>query len=156
MLHQSGFHTVYLGLGTNLGDKEANIALALRLIAERIGVVEACSGLHATAPWGFVSDNNFINAAVRVGTRLTAEGVLKATQAIELEMGRRHKTVERQYSDRIIDIDILLIGNENIATTDLTVPHPLMLEREFVMQPLLEVLDAEGQKTVRRLIEKQG
>ncbi len=146
-------HTVYLGLGTNLGDREANMRLALRLIGERVGTVEACSKLHFTEPWGFVSDNEFANAVARVATTLSAQGVLEATQGIERDMGRTEKSVEGQYHDRIIDIDILLFGNNKITAPGLEIPHPLMLKRDFVMLPLREVLDAEGRNFLEKLIE---
>ena len=146
-------HTVYLGLGTNLGDREANMRLALRLIGERVGTVEACSELHFTAPWGFVSDNEFANAVARVATRLSAQGVLDATQGIERDMGRTEKSAAGQYHDRIIDIDILLFGNKRITAPGLVIPHPLMLRRDFVMLPLREVLDEEGQKFLEKIIE---
>lgn len=129
----------YLGLGTNLGDKNKNIAEAIKRIEELVGEVVRQSALYATKPWGFASDNDFLNAAVCVETCLTPRQLLYATQRIEQEMGRTVKSVDGEYHDRIIDIDILLYGNEHIHESDLVVPHPLMREREFVMKPLNEI-----------------
>ena len=134
-------HTVYLGLGTNLGDRRRNIAEAVRLIGERVGTVRRLSSLIETEPWGFASDNMFVNAAVCVETSLSPRGVLEATQAIEREIGRTEKSVDGRYHDRTIDIDILLYDDIRVDEPDLKIPHPLMREREFVMRPLGEILD---------------
>ena len=101
-------HSVYLGLGSNLGQKEENIRKAIELIGLRVGLVARQSSLISTEPWGFESDNQFVNAAVLCLTELSPREVLRATQKIEREMGRSHKSVGGNYSDRIIDIDILL------------------------------------------------
>lgn len=133
-------HTVYLGLGTNLGDRRRNIAEAVRLIGEQIGIVRRLSSLFETEPWGFSSDNMFVNAAVKVDTLLSPRGVLEATQSIERIMGRTEKSANRQYHDRLIDIDILIYDDVKVDEPDLKIPHPLMHEREFVMRPLGEIL----------------
>ena len=130
---------VYLGLGTNLGDKENNLRLAVQNIEVRIGKVISLSAFYATAPWGFSSENGFLNAAVCVETSLTPLEILSITQAIEHEMGRTHKSVNGVYSDRLIDIDMLLYGNIVLETPTLKLPHPLMQERDFVMKPLAEI-----------------
>ena len=132
---------VYFSLGTNLGDKEANIGEAIRKISELIGTVERQSTLYVTEPWGFESENLFVNAAVCCTTGLTPRQVLDATQRIERQMGRKVKSVDGQYHDRIIDIDILMFGDLKIDEPDLKIPHPLMHEREFVMKPLNEIVD---------------
>jgi len=134
-------HKVYLALGSNLGDKKANIERAIRLIEELIGRVDRQSALIVTEPWGFRSDNNFVNAAIRCLTTLSPRQLLTATQSIELSMGRKAKTVAEQYEDRIIDIDILLYDDITINEPGLKIPHPLMHERDFVMRPLNEILD---------------
>ena len=133
-------HTVYLGLGTNLGDRRGNMDTAMRLLGERVGNVVRASSLYETEPWGFASDNMFMNAAVCVETSLTPRDVLEATQAIEREMGRTAKSTDGQYHDRLIDIDILLYDDISVDEPDLKIPHPLMREREFVMRPLGEIL----------------
>ena len=132
---------VYFSLGTNLGDKEANIGEAIRKISELIGTVERQSTLYVTEPWGFESENLFVNAAVCCTTGLTPRQVLDATQRIERQMGRKVKSVDGQYHDRIIDIDILMFGDLKIDEPDLKIPHPLMHERECVMKPLNEIVD---------------
>ena len=130
---------IYLGLGSNLGDKCLHLRTAINEIEKRIGHVECQSAFVETEPWGFESDNTFVNAVVRVDTALSPLDLLKETQTIEREMGRTHKTVDGKYSDRIIDIDILLYGDAEINLPELVVPHPMMYERDFVMKPLEEV-----------------
>lgn len=132
-------HVVYLSLGTNLGRKEENIRRAIRMIDERIGSVAAQSALYHSEPWGFQSENLFVNAAICCRTTLSPHELLHATQQIEREMGRRHKSTDGQYHDRIIDIDILLYDDITIDTPDLQIPHPLMQQRDFVMVPLGEI-----------------
>ncbi len=147
---------LYLSLGSNLGDRERNIRSAIALIGERVGKVVRCSSLHYTKPWGFKSDNEFINAAVAVECSLSPREVLLATQAIERELGRTEKSqpanTEKsqpnstdlpQYHDREIDIDILLYDHWRINAPDLHIPHPLMHERDFVMRPLREVYEEQ-------------
>ena len=134
-------HKVYLSLGSNLGDKEANIRNAISLIGERVGLVVRQSSLISTEPWGFESDNLFVNACVLCETTLTPRQVLRATQKIERELGRTHKSVNGHYADRLIDIDILLYDDLRVDEPDLQIPHPLMFERDFVMIPLGEIRD---------------
>ena len=101
-------HTVFLSLGTNLGDKERNLNDAIAHIQRRIGTVVAKSAFVQTEPWGFESDNSFLNAAIKVETIQSPEQVLHQTQEIERMLGRVSKSVDGKYHDRIIDIDILL------------------------------------------------
>lgn len=131
----------YLGLGTNLGDKEGNIVAAIEKIGELIGDVVRQSALYHTKPWGFDSDNEFVNAAVAVDTTLSPRELLAATQQIERSMGRKEKSKDGVYHDRIIDIDILLYGDKHVCELDLVIPHPLMHERDFVMKPLGEIIN---------------
>ena len=131
--------TLYLSLGTNLGDRRSNLDTALELIAQRIGTVQAKSEILETKPWGFESPNSFLNMAVKVKTNLGPRQALLATQGIEKEMGRTQKSVGKIYHDRPIDIDILLCDDVVLSTRDLTIPHPLMHERMFVMQPLAQI-----------------
>lgn len=139
---------VYLGLGTNLGDKEKNIAVAIDKIGELVGDVVRQSALYGTKPWGFASENDFINAAVCVETALSPYEVLTATQQIERSMGREEKSKNGEYHDRIIDIDILLYGEVHINDSMLTVPHPLIMQRDFVVKPLSEIADMEIVKKI--------
>lgn len=130
---------VYLGLGTNLGDKEANLRTAIYKLQERIGKLVSLSSLYETAPWGFESAHSFLNAAICLETSLAPLEVLHTTQEIEKELGRMKKSVNGIYSDRPIDIDILLYDDLILQTPELTIPHPLMTERDFVMKPLVEI-----------------
>lgn len=137
-------HKVFLGLGSNLGDCEENIRKAISLIGERVGLVIRQSSLIETEPWGFESDNKFLNAVILCETTLTPRQVLRATQKIERELGKLRKHSTRRtplsiYHDRPIDIDILLYDDLTIDEPDLKIPHPLMHERDFVMIPLKEI-----------------
>ena len=131
--------TLYLSLGTNLGDRRKNLETALTLISQRVGTVMARSSVIETEPWGFESQNRFLNMAAKVLTELKPTQVLDTTQAIEREMGRTTKSDAGGYKDRFIDIDILLYDDLVIDTPRLTIPHPHMYERSFVMEPLTEI-----------------
>ena len=132
-------HQVYLGLGTNLGNKEANLKAALEEIRKRVGEVTSLSAFHASEPWGFKSENTFLNAVCCVHTDFSPQEILHITQEIERELGRIKKSIGGVYSDRVIDIDILLYDDLRMHTSELTIPHPLMWERDFVMIPLHEI-----------------
>ena len=133
---------VYLGIGTNLGEREANLRRAIELMHERVGECIACSSIYRSAPQGFVSDNQFANIVVVCQTDHSPEQVLQITQSIEREMGRKEKSVNGIYHDRVIDIDLLKAyeGDREIVvqTPTLSLPHPRMEERDFVMVPLHE------------------
>ena len=128
----------YLGLGTNIGNKRRNMITAAALLAERVGDVLALSGFYETEPWGFESENFFLNADVKLKTSFPPLELLQITQQIEKELGRAEKS-NGVYHDRIIDIDILLYDDEVLQIPGLTLPHPLMHERKFVMDPLSEI-----------------
>lgn len=149
--------TVYLGLGTNLGNKEANLRTAIHKLQERIGKQVSLSSFYETAPWGFESDHSFLNAAIGLETNLSPIEILHITQEIEKELGRTKKSVNGSYSDRLIDIDILLYDTLVLQTPELTIPHPLMTERDFVMNPLIEiagnVIHPTRQKTLSELYQ---
>ncbi|MDR1779271.1 MAG: 2-amino-4-hydroxy-6-hydroxymethyldihydropteridine diphosphokinase [Tannerella sp.] len=130
---------VYLSLGSNCGNRRKYLITALALLAERAGDVVAISSFHETEPWGFESPNKFLNVAAELHTALNPCDLLHLTQQIEIELGRTKKTVSQSYGDRCIDIDILLYDSRIIQTPDLTIPHPLMHERLFVLQPLAEI-----------------
>ena len=133
-------HTVYLSLGSNLGDRKATMRRAIGLLNERAGSVDRQSSFIETEPWGFESTNKFLNMCVRLLTTLSPEQLLMATKQIERELGRTQKSVNGLYHDRPIDIDILMYDDIHLDTPDLTLPHPHMQEREFVMKPLREIL----------------
>lgn len=140
-------HRVYLGLGSNLGDREEHIRKAVALIGEKVGLVIRQSSLIETEPWGFESENRFLNGVILVETSLPPRQLLRATQKIERSLGRKRKSTDSslqspdfsKYSDRPIDIDILLYDDLTIDEPDLKIPHPLMEQRDFVMIPLNEI-----------------
>lgn len=134
-------HTVFLGLGANIGDRHKSLERAIRLIDRNIGRVTRRSSFIETDPWGFESENVFLNAAICVVTELSPMQLLEATQSIEDEMGRSSRSTGGQYHDRKIDIDILLYDDITVDTPTLKIPHPLMYERDFVMIPLREILE---------------
>ena len=129
---------VYLGLGTNIGNRRRNMITAAALLAERVGDILALSGFYETEPWGFESKNIFLNASVKLKTSFSPLELLQITQQIEKELGRTEKS-NGTYHDRIIDIDILLYDDEVLQIPGLILPHPLMHERKFVMDPLSEI-----------------
>ncbi len=134
-------HEVYLALGSNLGCRREMLDEAVRQIDHRVGRVVRRSSWIETEPWGFESAHRFLNGAVCCLTRHTPHEVLRLTQAIERDMGRERKTGgDRAYADRTIDIDILLYDRLHLETPDLTIPHPLMEQRDFVMVPLRQIL----------------
>lgn len=142
---------VYLGLGSNEGDREANIRLALSMLDDMDGVsVVKVSDLIETEPWGFNADVKFLNCAaeVFVNEQVTPLSLLKECKRIEKSMGR-DEVIEfdsdgkRLYHSRPIDIDILLYGKQHIDNKILTIPHPLMAERDFVMIPLRQIVSEE-------------
>lgn len=135
---------LYLSLGTNLGDRRENLDRALSLIAREVGTVVSASDRMETAPWGFDSANSFLNMAVKVETELSPLEALHVTQDIERRLGRSEKTVNGQYRDRVIDIDLLMYFMSDgtpakMDTPQLTLPHRLMRQREFVMKPLAQI-----------------
>ena len=139
--------TLYLSLGSNLGNRAELLERAIVEINRRIGPIVARSSFHETEPVGFVSEHAFLNACVRVETNLTPFACLHETQAIEKDMGRVAKTTVKDgqpvYHDRCIDIDLLMYDEVRISTPELVLPHPRMNERAFVLDPLAEVLDRQ-------------
>ena len=129
---------VYLGLGTNLGDKELNLNTAVQHLSIEVGSIVMLSSFIATDSWGYESENEFLNAVVLVDTILSPLGVLEKTQSIERSMGRT-ATTATVYHDRPIDIDILLYDNLILDSPELKIPHPLMTKRDFVLIPLAEI-----------------
>ena len=139
-------HQVYLGLGSNIGDRRQCIADAIRLVSERVGAVLRQSTLIETEPWGFQSKHKFLNGVILCETDRSPREVLALTQQIERDLGRKKKSHSSlltphssRYHDRPIDIDILLYDDLTVDEPDLRIPHPLMHERDFVMIPLNEI-----------------
>ncbi|WP_437823210.1 2-amino-4-hydroxy-6-hydroxymethyldihydropteridine diphosphokinase [Tenacibaculum mesophilum] len=127
----------YISIGTNQGDKLANIQKAINLIADKVGAVLKVASVYETASWGFDS-NNFYNTCIKVSTYLPPEQLILRLLSIEKELGRTRKNTEG-YSDRLIDLDILLFDDEIIFSKTLIVPHPRMLERKFALVPLVDI-----------------
>ena len=134
-------HKLYISLGSNLGNREELLRRAIELINERIGSVLRTSSFIETEPWGFQSENTFLNAACLVETELTPMQCLRETQKIERLLGRTQKSTDGKYHDRPIDLDLLLYDNLQVNEEDLILPHPHMQERDFVMIPLREIME---------------
>jgi 2-amino-4-hydroxy-6-hydroxymethyldihydropteridine diphosphokinase len=126
-----------IGLGTNLGNREENLKKAIENIIMSAGEVISCSGIYETEPWGFRSEDHFLNMVLSITTSLKPVDLLKRLLKIEMQMGRIRGT--EKYSSRIIDVDILLYGNEIINQPYLKIPHPKIRERKFVLVPLCDI-----------------
>ena len=141
---------IYLGLGSNLGDRHTLLLHAIELLVQRVGPLVRSSSFIESSPVGFESEHPFMNAVVLMQTNLSPTRLLEVTQQIERELGRTEKSATNQkmgkpvYHDRTIDIDILLYGDLSIDEPDLQIPHPRMKERPFVMEPLREVQQPTG------------
>ncbi len=144
----------YWGLGTNIGHRRKNLIVAAALLAERAGDVLAVSAFYETEPWGFCSENAFLNAALKMRTSLSPMELLDCAQGIERELGRPEKSRDGIYHDRIIDLDLLLYNDLVLETPALTLPHPLMHMRKFVLEPLAEIAPlAEHPLLHKRIID---
>ena len=130
---------VYLGFGANLGNREETINKAIELLSEQVGPLIKRSSFFYSKPWGFDSPNDFCNICASFETTLSPLDLLHVTQSIERQLGRTKKSHDDIYSDRYIDIDILIYGDIQISTEELTIPHPKMQKRPFVMVPLQEI-----------------
>ena len=147
-------HTVFLSIGTNLGERAKNLQRALEGLAGFCRM-EATSSLYETDPWGYTDQPAFYNLAVRVQTALEPDGLLKALKALEAEIGRVPGFL---YGPRLIDLDILTYDDLQLAIPGLTIPHPMLAERAFVLVPLAEIaplLLVPGlNETVQELLDK--
>ncbi|HOM62416.1 MAG TPA: 2-amino-4-hydroxy-6-hydroxymethyldihydropteridine diphosphokinase [Dysgonamonadaceae bacterium] len=130
---------LFLGFGSNLGFKKENILNAYSEIEKRIGKIISRSAFYITNPQGFESVNYFLNSACEVECSMDVYSAFVETQFIEKLIGRTSKSNNGIYSDRIIDIDILLADDLVIDTPELTIPHPLLHTRRFVLEPLAEI-----------------
>ncbi len=129
-------NTVYLLLGSNMGDSEQTLAVAINMIKKNIGKVTKSSSIYRTAAWGKEDQPDFLNQIVVASSILTAPAILKQIFSIEKEMGRVRTT---KYAARVIDIDILFFNDEIIHTQNLIIPHSQIQNRRFVLIPLAEV-----------------
>lgn len=144
--------TVYIGIGSNLGDREGNCLGAIELMEERGLMVRERSRMYETEPWGVKDQPRFINMAISAETALDPVRLLELLKDVEKLMGRE-KTV--RYGSRTIDLDILLYNSLIVKEPGLEIPHPLMHERDFVLDPLAEIapdaLHPVMGKTIREL-----
>ena len=151
-----------IALGSNLasewGDREANLRKAVRRVGE-LGEVRAVSSFYDTAPVGFADQPNFLNAAMLLETDLEPVELMRALLGIERAMGRDRATAISK-GPRVIDLDLVLMDDVVLATAELTLPHPAMAERRFVLEPLAEVAPEAVhpvlKKTVREMLEGLG
>jgi 2-amino-4-hydroxy-6-hydroxymethyldihydropteridine diphosphokinase len=127
---------VFLGLGSNLGNREENLLKAQKLINKKVGKVHSKSSIYETAAWGITEQNAFLNQVLEIETVFSPDAVLHLLLKIEKNMGRIR---EIKWGERSIDIDVLYYNNEIISTENLVVPHPFIQERKFVLVPLCEI-----------------
>jgi 2-amino-4-hydroxy-6-hydroxymethyldihydropteridine diphosphokinase len=146
----------YIGLGSNLGDRITNLNSAITKVNLSIGGVIRCSSFYESEPWGFESKEQFVNCVIQIQTLLSPEKLLEKLKEIEKEMGRVQRT-SMIYTDRILDLDILYFGSEKIEIANLSIPHPRIYERKFVLEPLAEIApnwkDETKGKTIYELLK---
>lgn len=128
---------VFISIGTNLGNKQLNLNHAITQIENHIGFVIQKSSIYETEPWGYASFNNFLNQVIVCETVKSPKVVMHELLEIEKSMGRNRE--KQGYQDRVIDLDILLFDEQIIKTNDLTIPHPKMHLRQFILEPLSEI-----------------
>ncbi|MCF0160003.1 MAG: 2-amino-4-hydroxy-6-hydroxymethyldihydropteridine diphosphokinase [Bacteroidaceae bacterium] len=152
-------HHIFFGLGSNIGNRKELLRQAIQKINEQIGHVVSQSAFYATEPWGFISEHPFLNAVIYCESPLEPMQVLAESQRIEQQLGRTSKSVNSQYEDRTIDIDILFYDNVVLNTPNLTLPHPLLHLRPFVLTPLVEIaptlVHPTLHLTISQLLEQQ-
>jgi len=145
---------IYLGLGSNLGDKETNLLKAFEIIEKQIGPIVARSVFFVSEPWGFDSVNTFLNACVATDTTFSPAECLRCLKHIEKDLGRPER-VSGEYMDRVIDLDLLFYEDLVLEDSDLIIPHPLLHLRNFVLTPLVEIapdlIHPLFKKTIREL-----
>lgn len=146
----------YLGLGSNLGDRKQNLAQALELVSQQVAV-EQLSSIYETEPVGYKQQPLFLNAVCRISTKLSPEQLLGLAKEIEAKLGR---IPSFHNAPRLIDIDILFYGDEVVSSRELTIPHPHLAERAFVLVPLAEIapglIHPENGRTIRELLNDLG
>lgn len=131
---------VFISLGSNLGNRSANLQKSIDLIEEKAGKVSLTSSLYETEPWQMASQTkNFVNRVILIETSMGAEYLLDTLLDIERQLGRLRNSANTLYESRIIDLDILFYNEELISTTKINIPHPLLHKRMFVLEPLAEL-----------------
>ena len=131
--------SVFVLLGSNLGDRELLVNQASKMIGERCGKIVAKSRLYESEPWGFKSEHWFLNQVVKIETALSPDDLIKELLEIEKELGRDRSVPHEGYVSRPMDLDILYFGNEIIDTQMITAPHPRLHERRFTLLPLCDI-----------------
>ncbi len=144
---------IVLGFGSNLGDREGLILSAYRLLVEELGELIKKSSFIETSPWGFESDNSFINSVAEFETLKSPFEALEICNRIEKELGRERNPEQKGYQNRTIDIDILFYEDMVLDTPTLKIPHPLIAERDFVLTPLKEILPNYIHPTLKKEIK---
>ena len=129
-------NTVYIQLGSNIGERESFITKSMHKVEDDIGKIITASSIFETTAWGNENQNNFLNSVIEIKTPFDAFTILQKSQEIENSMGRKRK---EKWGKRTIDIDILFCNNEIINTKELIIPHPLIQQRKFVLVPLSEI-----------------
>jgi 2-amino-4-hydroxy-6-hydroxymethyldihydropteridine diphosphokinase len=130
-------HIVFIGLGSNIGNKELNIEKAIEHIEKQANILLK-SSIYSSEPWGFDSSYSFLNSVIKIETQLTPQLLFEFLKEIELKMGRVKKN-KNEYEDRIIDLDILFFDDEIISNETLSIPHIQLVNRKFVLEPLNEI-----------------
>ncbi len=148
---------VFIGFGANLGDKFTSIKDAIRLINFNLGEVVSQSSFYESEPWGYESNELFINGVLEILTNLSPLDLLLGLKLIESTLGRKEKTLVA-YSDRLIDLDILYYSDKCLEVNELIIPHPHIYKRRFVLEPLVEIapnfIDLSVDKTTTELLNE--
>lgn len=143
--------TAYIGIGSNLGNREENCLTAIKLLADRGLIIKKQSAMYETEPWGVEEQPGFINMAIEIETSLEPEKLLESLKCIEAEIGRQDSY---RWGPRIIDLDILLYADIIINTPILQIPHPLMHQRGFVLRPMSEIAPDVVHPVIKKTIDK--
>lgn len=130
--------TVYIALGSNMGNRELYLHKAIAEIERRIGEVICKSAIYESKAWGFISDQYFLNQTIKIKTNLSPAALLESLKEIESLLGRKLEK-EDGYKDRVLDLDILFYDDKILKTRYLTLPHPHIQQRRFVLKPLIEI-----------------
>lgn len=153
-----GMQEVVLGLGSNVGKREANLEVAIAELEIKLRNKAKRSPIYESEPWGFESNDSFLNCCLIIKTNLPPEELLRVTQGVEMKLGRVKKSKNNIYESRAIDIDILYYGDLIYKSKDLIIPHPLIYDRCFVVRPLSDIcpewIDPVKGKSILQLLER--